>query len=358
MHPATQPSPERFVLRNLPLAARLALAAFLVSVGIGYFSALVQLHFQHARPGNLLPDGDDATDIYHGQRQTSQLERLLVASEHRPFNGGGAMSQAFTTRSAGWQSAINRRARLKGIPPAKAEAELRAERNGERLAMLHWLRTGAGRKEFEDNSHTLPAAWGGRPITAEFTDPSADGTVRVKIAALFEARCTRCHAEGGGGTAGQVPLENWEQINEYCQKEPVGGGMSLKKLAQSTHVHLLGFSLLYGLTGLLIALTSYPAWVRVPLAVLPLAAQLVDIGCWWAGRFDPLFARAVVVTGSVVAGGLFLQVVLSLFHLFGRAGKAALVLLLVGACLGGYFVKEYVIDPYLEQERTGATAAE
>ena len=48
----------RPVLRDLPLAARLVIATFLLSVGIGYFSALVQLHFQHAKPGSLLPDAE------------------------------------------------------------------------------------------------------------------------------------------------------------------------------------------------------------------------------------------------------------------------------------------------------------
>ena len=46
-------APERLTLRALPLAARLVLAVFLIAVGLGYGSALVQLHFQHASPGQL-----------------------------------------------------------------------------------------------------------------------------------------------------------------------------------------------------------------------------------------------------------------------------------------------------------------
>ena len=68
----TTTSVDRLVLRNLPLPTRLMLAAFLISVGIGYLSALVQLHFQHAPAGQLLPDGDDATAIYSGAGSQSQ----------------------------------------------------------------------------------------------------------------------------------------------------------------------------------------------------------------------------------------------------------------------------------------------
>jgi hypothetical protein len=354
--PLMQTSTDRLVLRNLPLASRLALAAFLVSVGVGYFAALIQLHFQHASPGKLLPDADDAAAVYHGRGQLSQMERLLTADECKPFNGSGSMRQTFTSRAAGWKAAIKRRAAAKSVTLTQAEQELRREREGERLAVLHWVRTGASRKTFEDNQHVLSAALASHPITAEFVDVSADGTARVKVAAIFETRCARCHAEGAGGQGGQFPLETWEQINDYCQPEASTNGMSLKKLAQSTHVHLLGFAMLYGLTGLIVSFTSYPGWLRCPLAVLPLAAQLTDIGFWWLGRLDPQFARAIVFTGGLVAVGLLLQIVLSLFNLFGRTGKAVLVAALLTAAVGTFVVKTEVIDPYLARERTSEAA--
>src|SRR5438477_3707414 len=93
----------RMVLRDLPLAARLVLAAFLISVGIGYCAALVQLHFQHASPGSMLPTGDDAVRIFHGQteRPVSKIEAVLTADEDKPFTGSGQMRSAFTKRSQG-----------------------------------------------------------------------------------------------------------------------------------------------------------------------------------------------------------------------------------------------------------------
>src|SRR5262249_12484580 len=139
----------RIVLRHLPLAARLVLAAFLISVGIGYFAALVQLHFQHASPGNILPSGADAVRIFHGETEhpASKLEQVLAANEDLPFTGSGQMRSAFTKRSSGWKKAIKERAEQAGRsrqPPnpealAAAEEELRKEREGESLAVIAWL---------------------------------------------------------------------------------------------------------------------------------------------------------------------------------------------------------------------------
>jgi hypothetical protein len=43
-------STPRFLLRDLSLSSRLVLSVFLLSVGLGYMAALIQLHFQHAKP--------------------------------------------------------------------------------------------------------------------------------------------------------------------------------------------------------------------------------------------------------------------------------------------------------------------
>jgi hypothetical protein len=68
------------------------------------------------------------------------------------------------------------------------------------------------------------------------------------------------------------------------------------------------------------------------------------------GRADPRFAQAIVVTGGIVGVSLFVQIVGSLFNMFGRVGKIVLILLILGGGLGGYLVKERFIDPYLHAE--------
>jgi hypothetical protein len=348
----------RLVLRDLPLPTRLALAAFLLAVGAGYFSALVQLHFQHASPGALLPTADDTAAAFHGRPGASQLERLLLADGGKPFNGSGSMRQAFTAKSAGWKNAVSRRAKEKDLDPVRAEEELRNERDGERLALLDWIRAGADRREFEEEGHPLPPRLADRPLTPEFLDNGPDGTARARVGLIVEARCARCHSDSGSSSAAKFPLETWEQVHEYCEPQATEGGMSLPKLAQTTHVHLLGLVPLLGLTGLIVTFTSYPGWLRAVLGVLPLAAQVADAGCWWLARADPFWAQAIMVTGGAVAVGLALQIGLSLFNLFGRGGKVLLVLALIAALLGGWALKERVIDPHLAQEKARAAAAE
>ena len=130
--------------------------------------------------------------------------------------------------------------------------------------------------------------------------------------------------------------------------------MPLRKLAQSTHVHLLGFSMLYGLTGVIFACSSWPGIFRFLIAPLPLVAQLLDISFWWLARLqDPWgseFARGIRYTGMVVAGGLGLQIILSLFSLFGWFGRFVLVLLMAAALVGAYYVNDQYIGPYLAQQ--------
>src|SRR5204862_4695086 len=86
------------------------------------------------------------------------IQRLLEADETLPFNGSGSMAAAFTTRSAGWRSAIRE----------KPEAEVRRERAGERDAVLLWLKEGLSRAAYDADKLPLPVSWGDKPVTAEF----------------------------------------------------------------------------------------------------------------------------------------------------------------------------------------------
>jgi hypothetical protein len=107
--------------------------------------------------------------------------------------------------------------------------------------------------------------------------------------------------------------------------------------------------MLYGLTGLILAFSSYPATLRVILCPLPLLAQIADISFWWLARLPepagPEFARLIAFSGSIVAVG-------RLFDLFGGKGKLVLVLLLGGAVAGAGMVhRSGAIDSYLSQEK-------
>jgi hypothetical protein len=361
-------------LSELPLPVRLTLALFLLSVGIGYISALVQLHFQHASPGALLPSPEDVVRVFHGDvgdKPKSKIEQLLPKDyQGKKMNGQGQMTAAFFKRSEDYSDAIAERARelakKQGVKKPDeaikeaAKAEVDRERDGERLAMIAWVRSGAKEEEYNDDNFPLPPDLANLPITrqmlveqnGEIVEPRA-----VKIQTLFQQRCATCHQDGG--EAQKFPLTNYAEIKKYASVK-TSAGMSLEKLAQTTHVHLLGFSMLYGLTGLILAFSSYPRLVRIVLCPLPLLAQIVDISFWWLARLPepqgPMFARCIVYSGAVVAIGLLLHIVLSLFNLFRVKGWLILVLLFAAAGYVGYETKMRVIDPFIAQEKSVNTA--
>ena len=386
---STDSSSSRFNLRDLSLPSRVVIAVFMLAVGVGYFSALVQLHFQHAKAGELLPTPDDAADAYGGLPGKGQLERLIVASEDLPFTGTGSMRPAFTTRSAGWLNRVRDRARL--IPTPKEEKkddekkddgkkddekkeekklterdldratkELRAERHLEADSLVAWIHAGGKQSEYgqfllpEKLEKQFPKEIG--DDLAKFFQRNQQGRVVGNIESIISTRCYRCHREGATGSEGEIHLDKFEVVQDYLLPER-GGGMSLRKLAQSTHAHLLTFCVLFGLTGFVFSCTSWPAAVRLGLAPFTLIMQVVDISFWWLARLDeplgPMFGKGIAVTGGLVAMSLMAQIFGTLATLFGKHGLillAIFILLGLGALAGVYFL---VIGPYLINEGLG-----
>ncbi len=458
----------RLVLRDLSPATRLVIAAFLVAVGAGYFSALVQLHVQHAAPGQILPGAPETRQLYSGNSDT-QLVRLLTASEDKPFNGGGTMMPAFTTESAGWQEVVRE----------GRESQVRPEREAERLALLDWIKTGMKRDAYDADDHTLSAAFQAgkavpeaylvrgpgpshleRVLTAPETHPfNGDGSMRpaffdrsagwkgvlkkakgkvealrsvregeiaalldwarsgakkeayekddylptnvpasqpitdeylvtddndkpvaprrVKIKQLVHDRCVRCHGKSASSPAAKAPLDSYEDVASYCTPEagtgaPVSeqhvkirtliqdrcvrchandraaderarnapldsyehlaayaqpeqsGGMPIRALAQTTHAHLLSFAMLFFLTGAIFSFTSYPLWVRGFFGPFTLVVQVAEIACWWLSRLNPFFTLLILVLGGLVALGLCVHVLGTLYDLrFGKRSQPA-----------------------------------
>jgi hypothetical protein len=368
------PTTSRLVLRDLSLSLRLVLALFLCSVGLGYFSALINLHFQSASPGEMMPTADDVVTDYAGKTQVSQFERLLTARDTLPFNGQGSMRSAYSRRAGGKESAFKEKAKdlghevkdpedLKKIKDEDRERirkEVAQEMDGERLAMIAWARDPNRKGYFEEEKYPLTGKLAELRITKRFLLVE-DGKKYFLVNKNIESRCTRCHQDGSDPKAGQYPLTSYDEIAVYL--EPEGPtGKSLEKLALTTHVHLLGFSMLYGLTGMIFALTSYPAWLRLLIAPLPLLAQVVDIAFWWLARMEPpyghQFAEAIRISGGVVGVSLAMHIVLGVWNLFGKTGKVVVLLLLVGTGAGAHFAHEKIIAPYLAHEKGQSSSLE
>jgi mono/diheme cytochrome c family protein len=357
----------RFTLRDLPLPAKLVVTCFLLAVALGYTAALAQLHFQDSKSGAPMPTVDDVVRKFTGRtRATAEAKppvstfvRLITAPEDATFGGMGTMVPAFTTQCPDFTKVS------RGGGPALAH--LRAERMGERDALVLWA--GAPPEErakaYADNHFGIPADQMPKSITKEFRS-AADA---VKVKSIIDARCARCHrandaaADAGGAT--KFPLDTYAGVEKYLQVLPVDtvGGwtkteqpMSLTKLTQSTHAHLLSFAVLFSLTGLVFAFTSYPTSVRCIVGPWALVAIITDVVFWWLARmsdqYGVYFAMAVIGTGGLAGLGLGTQIVLGLWNMYGPKGKLAiLVVFALGGAAAGFVFKQVVLPGLDEKKR-------
>lgn len=364
--PATPPRP-RYTLRDLPLPAKLVVSAFLLSVGLGYCSAMVQLHMKHSdMEGNPLPSPDDVVErfsrftTFDGKYPTSKIEAIISGDPEGGFNSSN-MTPAFYGESDSEYK------KVKDLPKDDPRRKkLDAERTTERDAVLAFINSPADKRKamYDADSMDLPEALKKRPMTEDFVD---GGKVKIKL--LIDERCGRCHK----------PKEQAPNLKEFATLEPLitapapetfeSGGkvwmkspktMTLDCLTQSTHAHLLSFAMLFALTGFVYAFTSHHGLFRGILGPIVLVAQVADVSCWWLARLDlpygPMFAQCIMLTGGVVGLGLMLQIVLSLFNMYGVKGKAVLALMFLVAAGGFYLVYEKAIRPGLDAEREKATS--
>lgn len=353
-----------YSLRDLPTPAKLVISCFLCAVGLGYFSAMVQLHLQHsARDGNPLPGKADVVEIFAGWKVAtdadraepkSKLQKLILGPiDGAPFNGSGSMAAAFFHKDSEYRSA------LKDDPTQKESLD--KERNGERTALDEWLKLPEAerKKAFDDDRLAIPAPLKGKPITAGYL---SDDKASIKVKTLFDERCSRCHKEGGD--AANFKLESYEEIAKYAvvpKSVEIVDGMvrserqiGIEKLTQSTHAHLLSFAMLFSLTGLTFAFTSWNVKLRCLIAPLAVIAQVADVSCWWLARIDgvgPFFATAIIFTGTAVALGLIIQILGSLWDMWTGFSRAVMMIVLVAGLGGLAFVGMKAIAPALEAEK-------
>lgn len=359
-----------FTLRQLPLPAKLVITTFLICVGIGYTSAMVQLHMQHGeRDGEPLPTLQNITAVFAGKVLKtdgvvlkSRLEQLVSGSPT-----GGLSSQNMTPAFFAHDGADYRK---RAADPAK-KPQLDAEREGERRAVIAWINAAPETRQEAYKADEFDLTKGKEPVTGpiseDFRVKQKPGVVAIK--SLLDARCVRCH--GPNGEKSDIPLTTYAELDKYLPQTAVanqsGGGwvdsgrqISLEKLTQSTHAHLLSFAMLYALTGLAFAFTSYPAAARCILGPGVLVAQFADVACWWLARLDgsgPYFAMCILATGGAVGLGLAAQIVLTLFNMYGPTGRGGLAALFLIAGGFGTTLWLTVVDPYLEKEREKTAAA-
>jgi hypothetical protein len=108
-------------------------------------------------------------------------------------------------------------------------------------------------------------------------------------------------------------LTTYEEVVKVAQ---IDTGPTLGQLAQVSHVHIFGISMIVLLTGGIFALSGIPVKWRLPIIVLPFFAMWADIGSWWATKYEPVFAYVVLIGGGLMGLALALQILISLWEMW------------------------------------------
>lgn len=385
----------RWSLRDLPVPAKLVLSTFLLSVGLGYMWALAQIHFKHASPGEKMPTIPDIVSRFSGvpwpleekpkdevpaeaasapeaknepvgapvtgikiktviewrcatchgeggekeEIRLDTFEKLAKYLEPTANHPKGKLHRTITNE-AGRAGGFNKDNMVKAFfektddwPKMPGEKQQKALRRGEveRQALAAWIEAGAPESAYKADAF---------PLVDPAQSADVDNELKTMAAPLAKKPATEVKKAGP---------DKW--------KIAKGKQLSVEALTQSTHAHLLTFSILWAATGLVFAFTSYSIKFRCLVAPIVLIAQVADVGCWWFARLEgigPYFALAILATGGVVGLGLGLQIMGSLFNMWGGKGRAVLVVLFaIGAGAGG-LVKVKVLDPLIESEKAAA----
>jgi hypothetical protein len=111
------------------------------------------------------------------------------------------------------------------------------------------------------------------------------------------------------------PLTSFQAVHKVTGADT---GTSITDLAETSHIHLFGVSIIFLLTGAIFAFSETPVWFRVSLVVVPYLSILMDIGSWWFTKYvDPAF---LPTSSSPVARAWAWRWPLRFSFLFGKCG--------------------------------------
>jgi hypothetical protein len=257
-----------------------ALAVVLALLVAGYVFVLLLAASETIPPGAIFPDIKLLDRAVFGARArpTSAVERLLEA-EDGEMNAGGTMRPAFTTESTDWEATTKELSRTD-------LSWLLAEREGERLALLDWVKAGADRTAYYKDDHRLSPPLANQAVTREYLVNPADRSPnqlaepRIKVRSLVQDRCVPCHSEGGRNDKARFfPFDSYENLHPFCRPEqPPTRSSFWLTLALGAQCPLAI------LTGVLAARTRQPAARTWGLSAITAGSALATSASWWFGQ--------------------------------------------------------------------------
>jgi len=140
-----------------------------------------------------------------------------------------------------------------------------------------------------------------------------------QVEPIFAKDCISCHMANAKSIP---PLASLGDVQEVAKTDT---GTSITDLAEVSHIHLFGISIIFLLTGAIFAFSETPIGFRVILVVVPYLTILMDIGSWWFTKYiDPAFFAYVVIAGGACMGlALAAQIFISLWEMWIDLVKTA-----------------------------------
>jgi hypothetical protein len=276
--------------------ARCILAGFLAAAGLAYGALLVATYFKATPPGALGPDLRELDRLlFRVGRPVSPMQRRLEAAD-TPL-GAGPLIGSSAAVEEGMRFAFKVRSDAASTPLTAAEI---AEREGERQALLDWIRNGADRAAYEADDYPLRHFPPGLPLTPDFVVRAAGGRVfgppRVRLRSLINERCVTCHHEDGDDTARLIPFDSYAAIARYLAPEDHGNGGRVWVVAA-----LAALFPLAAVAGFAFVGTSQPPALRRRLMATTAAALALVAGCWSIGPpLAPVLLGAALVAAVVI----------------------------------------------------------
>jgi len=304
------PSVRRWKLRNLDAPQKLLVGVIVGTVLGGYAAALLNVFAQHAEAdGRATIRLEEFLTVYKrdglGSLVSKIQESLGMQDVVRYYHGTGGGTLLQVALDTSMKTIISdKMAQAEGNKPEVME---RSEQLREMLIKWSYLPANLRKTSYDEGN---PVDDDGLP---NFDPQKQAGDKVTVVKDTLQEYCVGCHSPSG--KVRQFPLNDYSAVDKYCV---VDNGISMKALALTTHVHLLGFAVLFAMTGFFFSLTDFPWAMRLVFVPFTLAVQLIEIACWWLAKVDVFYAKMIFYLGPLVGLGLFVQTAGVLFDLVFR----------------------------------------
>jgi len=133
---------------------------------------------------------------------------------------------------------------------------------------------------------------------------------------LIAGNCLHCHGQAEAATTGGgVLLANWDSVKRLAfpvQIEPV----PYQILVASTHAHAMTLAGLAVVTALLLWCSRWRPALSGVLLLMIGGGLILDVGGWWATRWNASFVYSIVAGGALYNVGTILAILLTLAELW------------------------------------------